>query len=75
MTDNKLLAGLILAAKAEREAGFAGWVQPPSNFESQLDSLVSEGLAERQDDPAEGTYYRPTAEGERVCNLTIHRTQ
>ena len=70
MSDDEVLAGLIMAAKAEREAGFDGWSLPPANLLPQCDRLVERGWAEQED---EGVHYRPTPEGERMCQIKISR--
>ena len=74
MTENEILAGLILTVKAEREGGYEGWARPPEHMQPQCDLLVERGLAEKKEFDRE-LFYRPTAEGERVCNLTINRVQ
>jgi hypothetical protein len=73
MTDDEVLAGLIMAARAEREAGFEGWSSPPDQLLEQCDKLCAQGLAERENDHL--VHYRPTAEGERVCQIKISRVQ
>ncbi len=76
MTDDEVLAGMIMVAKAEREAGFEGWGSPPDHLLEQCDRLCAAGLAECQNDRENATvYYRPTPEGERICNIKISRVQ
>ena len=74
MTNDEILAGLIMAAKAEREAGFPGWSRPPDTYRDQCEALVAEGLAERHDDE-DGIWYRPTSQGEKTCSIKISRVQ
>ncbi len=74
MTNDEVLAGLIMGATAEREAGFEGWVSPPDHLRAQLDELVREGLAEMNastDEPL--TYFRPTPAGIEACSIAIRR--
>lgn len=74
-TNDEILAGMIMAAKAERDAGFEGWSSPSEKYIEACDRLVNEGLAEKTVNPLfdDEMYYRPTAEGERRCQIKISR--
>lgn len=76
MTDDEVLAGMIMAARAEREAGFEGWSSPPDELLEQCDRLCAQGLAECHNNREDrAVHYRPTPEGERICKITITRVQ
>ena len=81
MTKDDILIGLVMAAKAERDAGFDGWSAPDCRLREQLDALVGDGLAEMKKDDFDpehptkpiGLWWRPTPKGESVCPATISR--
>ena len=76
MTDDEVLAFMIMAARAERESGFEGWASPPDELLEQCDRLCAQGLAQCHNNREDRMmHYMPTLEGERVCKIKISRIQ
>ncbi len=73
MTKDEILMGMEMTARAEREAGFLGYGQPPEHLHEICRELVAEGLAEEH--KFQPGWFRPTKEGADRVGHRIHRVQ
>ena len=70
MSDDDVLMGMEMVARAERKAGFDGYGKPPAEFAEAVERLIAAGFAERS-----GDWVRPTIEGAARIAGRIHTIQ
>lgn len=73
MTDDDVLMGMEMTARAEREAGFNGYCKPPAEMLLACTRLVESGLAEEH--KFQPGWFRPTKAGAKRVQHRIHRIQ
>lgn len=73
MTDDDILMGLEMTARAERKAGFNGYCKPPEQVSEAVGRLVDAGFAEEH--KHQPGWFRPTAAGALRVGHRIHAVQ
>ena len=73
MTDDELLMGMEMAARAERDQGFLGYAKPPKNLWDDCRRLVKERLVKEH--PFTPGFFMPTGKGSLRVSHRIHRAQ